>query len=179
MWGNQPIYLVGMLRNIELAKLIYPDWEVVIYHDSSVPKQNILQLEQAGATTIDVSGSTHGLFWRFYAADLPDCGYAIFRDADSRLSKREKMAVDEWIRKGKSLHIMRDHPYHAIPDGSDRPSILGGMWGIKGNLLPIRKMIEEFSKDKELGYAIDQTFLVDIYTRFEKDAVIHDEFVSK
>ena len=68
------------------------------------------------------------MFWRFFAHDETDCEYVVFRDADSRISKREKMAVDEWIQSGKSIHIMRDHPYHTVP-------ILGGMWGCRNGLM--------------------------------------------
>ena len=44
------------------------------------------------------------------------------RDLDSRISEREIAAVDEFLRSNKSLHSMRDHPYHAT-------ELLGGMWG--------------------------------------------------
>lgn len=60
-------------------------------------------------------------FWRF----LPKEGVERFisRDADSRLLIREKLAVDEWIESGKSLHIMRDHPHHGLP-------IYAGLFGL-------------------------------------------------
>ena len=34
------------------------------------------------------------------------------RDCDSRLNKREKLAVDELLKSDKNFHIMRDHPWH-------------------------------------------------------------------
>ena len=58
------------------------------------------------------------------------------------------MAVDEWIKSGKSLHVMRDHPAHRIPAGTNQMSILGGMWGLKSKVLPITEMILKFQKSK-------------------------------
>ena len=31
------------------------------------------------------------------------------RDTDTRIFLREKLAVDEWLKSGKLIHIMRDH----------------------------------------------------------------------
>lgn len=40
----------------------------------------------------------------------------ISRDTDSRLGLRESAAVDEWVKSGKMLHTMRDHPVgHTAP----------------------------------------------------------------
>ena len=37
----------------------------------------------------------------------------LMRNLDSRLSIREKLAVDEWVSSGKRFHVMRDHPSHS------------------------------------------------------------------
>lgn len=178
LWGDNPLYTKGVLRNIEQSKNVYPSWKVVVYYDNTVPITIIQQLEQADAVVIDMTNQSYGMFWRFLAADLPDCEYAIFRDSDSRLSLREKLAVDEWIKSGKSIHIMRDHPYHKIPFGANQLSILGGMWGIKGRLFNMRERIDRFSERKVLGYGIDQTFLEEIFLQYCNDAKVHDELFS-
>lgn len=180
LWGDKPIYMVGALKNADLCKEVYPDWKMVVFYDSTVPADIIEQLKAKDVLTIDVAEkNTYGFFWRFFALDLEDCEYAIFRDTDSRLSQREKLAVDEWLASGKSLHVMRDHPAHVVPFGCDSPGITGGMWGLKGGLVPITDMIFDFVKDKQ-GisdfYGIDQTFLKVIYSKFEHDMFIHDEF---
>ena len=47
----------------------------------------------------------------------------LVRDTDSRLSARERFAVEQWVQSGTALHTMRDHPKH-------RPMpIMGGCWG--------------------------------------------------
>jgi hypothetical protein len=180
LWGNNPIYNVGIIRNAELMDKYYSDWEMVVFFDDSVPEETIKELQSKNVKTrLFVDKSIYGMFWRFYALDLPDCEYAIFRDADSRISMRESLAVDEWIRSGKSLHVMRDHPYHRIPAGNNQLGILGGMWGIKNGVLPITEMIYKFNKSKEHNYGNDQTFLKSVYSALENDRCTHDDFFEK
>jgi hypothetical protein len=180
LWGDKPIYNVGIIRNAELWKTIYSDWQMVVYYDNTVPKETIDKLNDLGVLTIDVTKKKlYGMFWRFFVIDLPDSEYCVFRDADSRITIREKMAVDEWINSGKSLHVMRDHPAHGIPFGSDRLGILGGMWGIRKGFISITNMINDFVKNKNLSYGSDQTFLKSIYSLFENDKITHDEFFEK
>jgi len=180
LWGNKPIYNVGSIKNAELWKTIYPDWQMVVYYDDTVPKETIDKLNNQDVLTIDVTEKNlYGMFWRFFAVDLPNSEYCVFRDTDSRITIREKMAVDEWVNSGKSIHVMRDHPAHGIPFGSDRLGILGGMWGIKSKSVPLTDMIERFTKNKNLSYGSDQTFLKTIYSIFEDDRVTHDEFYEK
>lgn len=180
LWGDKPIYNVGAIRNAELWKTIYPDWIMVVYYDNTVPTETIEKLNELQVLTIDITKKNiYGMFWRFFAVDLPEAEYCVFRDTDSRITIREKMAVDEWVNSGKSIHVMRDHPAHGIPFGSDRLGILGGMWGIKSKSVPLTDMIERFTKNKNLSYGSDQTFLKTIYSIFEDDRVTHDEFYEK
>ena len=178
LWGNKPIYNIGAIKNLDLAKTIYKGWEVIFYYNETVPISTILTLKNNGAILIKADDDLHGMFWRFLAADLPYCEYAIFRDTDSRLSMREKMAVDEWIISGKILHVMRDHPFHKIPFGANQLSILGGMWGIKGGQFPMSESINKFKLNKKFVYGSDQTFLTVIYSHFKNSRITHDEFFS-
>jgi hypothetical protein len=179
LWGDNELYNIGMIKNAQQVSEIYSGWQMIVYHDNSVPTETLNILENLNVKLVNVDGDTHGMFWRFFASDLIDCEYAIFRDGDSRLSVREKMAVDEWIESGKTIHVMRDHPAHQIPYGNNGLGILGGMWGIKGNTIPMKDSIENFSKNKTMGYGIDQTFLKTIYNVFENDRCTHDDFFEK
>lgn len=180
LWGDKPIYNVGAIRNSELWKEIYPDWQMVVYYDNTVPLDTIERLESNGVDCYDMTDKNlYGMFWRFFAVGLPDSEYCSFRDCDSRISEREKKSVDEWIKSKKSLHVMRDHPYHGIPYGNDRIGILGGMWGIKSDVLPLIDMIDKFRKDKELSYGSDQTFLKTIYNVLLDDRYTNDDFFEK
>jgi hypothetical protein len=109
------------------------------------------------------------MFWRFLPASESNVSVMISRDCDSRLSLREKLAVDEWLNSDKNFHIMRDHPCHGI-------EILGGMWGVKyPYLIDMKNHINNF--DKGNFWQIDQIFLKNIIYPIIKDGIyVHDEF---
>ena len=173
LWGQNPKYLVGAIRNAELAKQIYPDWICRFYVGQSVPSQIIFQLERFENVQIvqrPEFGDWRGMFWRFLPASEDDVEVMISRDTDSRLSYREKAAVDEWLASKKALHIMRDHPYHRYP-------ILGGMWGVKkGAITDMKEMLNSF--DQKDAYGTDYQFLADnIINKLDrKNMMVHDEF---
>jgi hypothetical protein len=129
---------------------------------------------------IDVTEKNiYGMFWRFFASDLPDAEYVCFRDCDSRISEREYLAVVEWVKSGKTLHVMRDHPAHGIPYGNDEMGILGGMWGLKTKKISLSDMIMDFCKNENLKYGSDQKFLKSVYRHFINDRYTHDDFFEK
>ena len=113
-----------------------------------------------------------GMFWRF----LPnDAERFISRDTDSRLSMREKYAVDEWIKSGKSLHIMRDHPiWHNV-------KMFGGMFGLVIND-DLKLIIENWLKNKDkslFNRGSDCDFLFEeIYNKYleNNDIIAHDSY---
>jgi hypothetical protein len=181
LWGCDKVYNIGIIRNAILSKKLYPEWKFVVFYDESVPLETIVTLEMLDVKLINMSNSKiYGMFWRFLAIDFDDCEYAIFRDADSRISKREVSAVNAWIESKKALHIMRDHPAHIIPYGNDSVGIMGGMWGIKGRLLNITDLISNYQFiTHEKIYGNDQKFLKIIYEMFKNDSMVHDEFYEK
>lgn len=127
LWGDSPLYLLGAVRNVALAKRIYPEWMCFFYCNSCVPVQTIDALMGADNTAvrrIDSKGSNRSSMNRFLAVDEPGLTHVIFRDADSRISYRERIAVDAWLQAGTDVHVMRDHPYHSW-------YIQAGMFGVK------------------------------------------------
>ena len=171
LWGNNPRYTQGMVRNAELAQEIYPDWAVRCYTGEDVNNELKAKLKDLGVQIVEMGGADwNGMFWRFLAADSDDT--MMSRDADSRLSYREKLAVDEWLDSDKDFHIMRDHQYHGIP-------ILGGMWGVRnGALKGMRQMIEDYDRGEyDNRYQVDQKFLeAVVYPLVVNVSYVHDEF---
>jgi hypothetical protein len=55
LWGDKPIYNVGTIRNAELCKEIYPDWQMVVYYDNTVPNETISKLENLDVKVIDIT----------------------------------------------------------------------------------------------------------------------------
>jgi hypothetical protein len=180
LWGDNPLYNVGAIRNSEQIQVYYPEWKMILYYDNTVPLLTIEQLTNNNVKCVDVTDlNIYGMFWRFLACDIEDSKYVCFRDCDSRLSERESLAVKEWIESKKTLHVMRDHPAHGIPYGNNQLGILGGMWGIKSKSLPMTEMVLKYNKDVKLGYGSDQTFLKTIYQVFQNDRCTHDDFFEK
>ena len=142
-----------MICNVEIAKIIYPDWICRIYYGSSVPLDIIKKLEtydNVEMILMDESESgINPMIWRFLAIDDNDVEVMICRDADSRLSYREKICVDIFLSSNYILHSIRDNQNHT--------NIMGGMWGIKNNnRVKIRELL---TNDICKTYDCDQNFL--------------------
>ena len=126
LYDNDQRYTDGALENVELMPTIYPDWEIYIYHDTTVPSNIIDKLTKYKyVKMINMFNSSIGnkMSWCFLVASDTDVERYVIRNIDTRISLREKSAVDDWITSGKIFHVMRDHPSH-----SQYP-INSGMWG--------------------------------------------------
>jgi len=175
LWGNDPKYVQGAIENARLARDIYPDWQVWFYFGQSVDRHSRFEImsqnHNSRSTIMPTAGDWRGMFWRFEPILSVDTEAMIVRDCDSRLTLREKAAVDEWMESDAGFHIMRDHPYHGT-------QILGGMWGIKQGCLP------EFGQlmsvwNAEDRWQTDQDFLkAEVYPRVVHNSMVHDEFFS-
>lgn len=172
LWSDIPKYCQGAIENLKLAQEIYPGWICRFYCGESVPGNYLTELSAIGSCEIvhmAEDGDWRGMFWRFAPAAEDDVEVMLSRDCDSRLSMREKVAVDEWLNSGYGFHIMRDHPFHGA-------KILGGMWGVKHGVLPqMKELIRRFPSENR--WQTDQDFLArDIYPRVFTNAMVHDNF---
>ena len=71
LYGSSPKYVVGAVRNSELAKVYFPGWVCRFYCDATVPREIIQQLETNGAEVVfieNIRGAIAGMFWRFLVA---------------------------------------------------------------------------------------------------------------
>jgi len=174
LYGDNPKYCVGAIKNILLQPEIYPDWICRVYYNYTVPSYYINELKKFNAELVDMSNTNlngFGMFWRFMVYDDKEVERFIVRDTDSRLNTREKEAVDQWIESDKNLHIMRDHPQHGV-------LILGGTWGMKNDhKFNMSEMINTYLKDKNLfNYGDDQRFLIKIHKAYMDSMICHDDF---
>lgn len=180
LWGDNPKYCVGAIKNAVLKKQYYPDWICRFYVNENVPNSYVNELKNIKETEVILSSKNPDWTFtteRFCAIDDDDVSHVIFRDTDSRLNKREADAVNEWIQNKTAIHIMRDHPYHgSFP-------ILAGMWGINKSKFPysMKETLNLYSQQKiESQYHYDQIFLYScIWPNFHQDSTIHDEFFLK
>lgn len=174
IFGDAPRYTVGAIRNADIAKEVYPDFECWVYvHRDTVPGHIVEELNKRDNVRVIMRdgdlGSCKPTTWRFEPIDDPEVEVVLSRDTDTRILGREVMAVREWLDSGKTFHIMRDHPHHDF-------LILAGMFG--------SRKIADFSWKENLDKLVqtepryyDQNFLKDvIYPLVRNDCVIHASF---
>ena len=171
LFGTNPLYLEGALRNVQLLPSVYPGWIARIYVSQEISPEFCRRFSGAGAEVIQKQrvGLVDGTFWRFLPASESDIEAVVIRDVDSRVTLREFAAVEEWLASGKTIHIMRDHPSH-------QTTILAGMWGCRGGSIPdMPKLIKKWGLWSKKG--LDQGFLRDvIYPRFRNDCFVHSDY---
>jgi hypothetical protein len=175
LWGNNITYNIGAIKNAELAKDLYPDFECWFYiHQETVPEDTIKKLQEFNNTKIIFkSGDLNKIkpmMWRFESIDDPEVEIMMSRDTDARFLLREKLAVDEWLNSTKLFHIMRDHPHHNFV-------ILGGMFGTKKipQLPSWSNIMKKITQEGDRNY--DQDFLRDyIYPIIKNNSTIHATF---
>eukprot|EP00744_Colponema_vietnamica_P031039 GILI01048997.1.p1 GENE.GILI01048997.1~~GILI01048997.1.p1 ORF type:complete len:177 (+),score=20.90 GILI01048997.1:39-533(+) len=104
IYGSDPQYLQGALANIQLLRIHLPHWTVRFYHNLSLPQDFVKQLNTPTSSTYLVPNFNHGpisgMFWRFLIADDESVDRYIVRDADSSISRREIVTLNEWIASG-------------------------------------------------------------------------------
>jgi hypothetical protein len=177
LWGNNLTYNIGAIKNAELAKEIYPDFECWFYiHKDTVPQETIDALNSLSNTKIifktgDLNNENcKPRMWRYEAIDDLEVEFILSRDTDTRILLREKLAVNEWLQSNKLFHIMRDHPHHNF-------CILAGMFGTKKipQLPNWINIINSYNKKDNRMY--DQDFLRDlIYPIIKNNSTIHASF---
>jgi hypothetical protein len=168
LWGNDPKYCVGAIRNAHLAQKHFPEWECRFYCGRDVPGIYISALNAFNHTRVWIRPKedfTFGAFWRFDAME-PDT-IVLSRDCDSRLSEREKQIVDEWLVSDSKLSVIRDHANHyEFP-------ILAGMWGIKDGL-DENMLLGQPKYNMHHAYLMDQLWLRDlVWPKLQHTAMIH------
>lgn len=173
LWGNNPKYNIGAIKNVHLAKTIYPGWICRFYCGKSVPTSTIDILREQKNCEVFIQeedGDWTGMFWRFYTMSDPSVEVMLSRDCDSRLCLREAQAVEEWLKSDKDFHIMRDHPWHTAP-------IMGGMWGARCALkfklgYILHNKLKNYLNDNR--WQVDQDFLRDcVFTEVMSNSMVH------
>jgi hypothetical protein len=173
LWGDAPKYTIGAVQNAKLIGKLFPNWEAWYYiHTPSVPKNIIDELASfpyvriMNKTTLDKPST-----WRFMAIDDPNVSVMSCRDCDSRVSLREKVAMEEWLSSKFPFHIMRDHPDHTHP-------VMTGMFDTRK--LPNvnwENKIREYKSNEEYHHFYDMEFVRDvIYPVIKNNSLVHDSF---
>lgn len=174
LWGNNSKYTLGAIENIKLSNSIFPEWICRFYVDKNLDAEILKEIRSYSNTEIifaDDSLCVNKMMWRFTAIDDPDVGVMLSRDADSRLSLREKACVDIWLQSHEIFHSIIDHPYHY--------KIMGGMWGIKkNNIVNMKILMSNWSSSNH--HNNDQAFLNSVlYPIICNSYMLHDSIGLK
>ena len=162
VWGDNPRYIVGARRQVELAKEFYPDWKVRIYVDD---KSKLADLD---VELIEVTDGSYGMYWRFEPMFEDENNIVMVRDSDSRITIREQMAVNEWLESDKKFHTFKDHEAHY------EFMIIGCAFGYKGKLpKEAHDQMKNYIKNRGF-YTGDQLYLQEvIWPLVKDDAIVH------
>ena len=172
LFGSEPIYTIGAVKNAQIASKIYPDWSLLFWLGDNVPEYITSQLVATGADCRP-SPLSNPMLSRFLVNDEPDVERYIVRDTDSRLNAREQFSVNEWIQSQKKFHVIRDHPGQCVV-------MPGGLWGGTPGEFSMSRLIDKWTGNKAGGhrnsiYNNDQLFLRDaVWPLIQKNCFQHD-----
>jgi hypothetical protein len=177
LFGNNPIYTIGTIKNVELINSLFPEWKIYVYTNKVSSDPIILELLKKG---VNIRYEEDTLWfnsaWRFKAITEESVEVMVCRDSDSRISERDVASISEWLHSDYNYHIIRDHPigHHWVMNA--------GMWGAKKNnfIEKIDVYLNEYlTQNQQLKHSVnfDQLFLRDvIYQEIKNDSMIHDEY---
>ena len=176
LYGNQLRFLVGAIKNAQLAQRFFPGFTVRYYYGKSVPKwvlSTLLMFEHVELIKVDEPEDSVARTWRFMACLDPDVDVVLSRDVDARLSLREAEAHQEFMDSDFGFHIIRDHP-----TGHDY-LISAGMFAMKTNVFGATMYAALDQHEFADEYMADQKFLIEkIYPEVEANCLIHDEYYN-
>lgn len=127
-------YLRGLMINIRLNSLVYPDWHVILETDRQTYDAfpNLFtDLKNSRPFYIhlnDPAPLTKAMLWRLKPIFILDgqqnklYSHVLCRDLDSPTTYRDAQAVKYWMNRGKGAHAITDSVSHNLP-------MLGGMIG--------------------------------------------------
>lgn len=172
IYGDSRTYLEGLLKNLVAISALYPSFEKHIYAGCDISEAFIDACESFSSTYVHRLPFTGGrlMSCRFLAIDLPNIELMIVRDADSRITARDRWCIDDFIASDFELFTIRDHKFHYR-------EIMGGLWGMRR--IPgfsMQAAYAEFTAaTRDLDrYQSDQDFLRNfIYRRYRESILIY------
>lgn len=172
LYGTNPKYLMGAVRNAELMPTIYPGWEMHLWFDCDVSLEVLSVLHLMHVELHEMDGRfNQRMFYRFLIHDFPSVERYLIRDADSRICVRESACVKEWIDSKMLIHTIHDHPYHTRP-------MLGGLWGLwKSPEFPhpnMEQLIVKTQASSTDKYGEDEDFLMsEVWPKYQNSSMQH------
>jgi hypothetical protein len=175
LYGKDLRFMVGAIKNAQLAQMFFPDFTVRYYVGASVPtwvRSTLDLFMDVEQVEVDMPENHLAKLWRFQAILDSEVDVVLSRDVDARLGLREAYAHKQFLESDFGFHIIRDHPT------GHNWYISAGMFAIKTAKAGVffeEMMTTPFSDI----YTQDQVFLTEkIYPHIAGDCLIHDPYYS-
>lgn len=126
IYGSNPKYVEGMVKNLEQIREHYPTFQTWIVVGNDVPPEYIEKYQSFANVKLTHFPLTGGRLttFRFFPIDDPTVNCMIVRDADSRISERDRECIRRFMESEFTVYTIRDHYYHKCP-------LMSGQWGVK------------------------------------------------
>lgn len=153
-----PEYLVGLLLNIKVKEILFPDWKIKLYikilnplilsYITEISKKHDIEL-------INVHKERHPMIARYEPFIDKTIDICIVRDLDSILSKTDKRYIEYWLHN-HNKYILNYKEYM-----QNKNCAMGGGLGIKVQKLKLWDKLpyigvnsynDEYNKDEEYLY---------------------------
>ena len=175
LYGKDLRFMVGAIKNAQLAQVFFPGFIVRFYVGASVPtwvRTTLWLFDNVEMVDVDLPENSLARMWRFQAICDPTVDVVLSRDCDARLSLREAEAHQEFLDSGFGFHIIRDHPTgHGY-------LISAGMFACRTKDLHFFQKIWDETPLRDT-YMQDQEFMAhQIYPHVAADCLIHDEYYN-
>jgi hypothetical protein len=178
VWGKSDLYNLGLLENAIIMPKIFPGWIMHVSYTPTANQKIINELSKIPWVELEMFNEPNhskNTMLRFLPGMQPKNDVVIFRDADSRLLKRDYLAVMDWLNNtNKKVHLMRDH-------SANKFKIMAGLWGVREGIIAkseiVQKFYDYYTKPEFDKWTIDQVYLQKyIYPLIENTTCIHTSF---
>jgi hypothetical protein len=178
VWGKSDLYNLGLLENALQMPKVFPGWIMHVVYTQTANKKvmdEISKFPWVEMEIYDEPNNSKNTMLRFLPGMHPHNDVVIFRDADSRLLKRDYTAVMDWLNNtNKKVHLMRDH-------SANKFRIMAGLWGVREGIIAkpdiVNKFYEYFMKPEFEKWTVDQVYLQKyIYPLIENISCVHASF---
>lgn len=169
LYGSDNRYMIGAIKNALLAQKHFAGYEIRFYTGASVPdwtRSTLALIPNVQLVDCDGPEDHTAKLWRFQALIDEQIDVVLSRDADARLTRRERLAHEDFLASRLDFHIMKDHP-----TGHDY-KISAGMFAARTNAIPADLETPEPGN----YYTADQDWLAaHIWPLIKDNCLIHDE----
>jgi len=169
LYGSEERYTIGAIKNAILAARHFKGFTLRFYTGPSVPesiKQTLRLFPYVQLVEEEGPEDHRAKLWRFQALIDREFDVVLSRDADARLTHRERIAHEEFLASGLDFHIMKDHPT------GHNYQISAGMFAARTRATPAHLDYYEPGD----YYTADQDWLAaHIWPLIKDSTLIHDE----